>query len=800
MDETLLNSLNSDDAMSVLLEKLFQADPALKARMLKVVDTAVVKMERSINTMKFEANVKFDLSKVMGLDEKKSKDIADKYEKLVRRVIGQVDKSVKDTKFQFGDKDNPNKVKLSDIMGVKPEMSFRTGLKYQGLIRELLGRIDKAASTANFKFSESSEKGPAEKITLNDVFGSKAQMSVWTNHRYQTVLRSLLGKINKAAKDAHFKFGSEKNPEELTLSDVFNQTPQASLLTRLKYQGMLRDLIHYIDKSAKKNITFSKEPLTIPKLFGMDPKANTLTRIHYQFGLRTLSSNLFSFIEKEAKKATKKEDFGKAAALWGIPLQVSSGIGQGAGAGISGVFDKLIDKIKSIGSGKKESGMEEVFTKAQEVQIIGIDKKVIKQLRGEEVKDKKGDVDKKVEEKTSFLKKALKFVGIAALMGLVAYLAKNPEVLEKAKVFFKEKFFPWLKEFVTVTLPDFIKKIPDMLQKVWKIIKDVGGFINKWVIQPIIGAFKWFKQNWDWLWDGIKETWKDLKAIFTISWETVRDTIGDIVWAFKESGKWIGEKAYEVWEWINKYVVTPFIDFGKWLGESIWKVWDWIDQKAIKPLIDFGVKVWDGVKDMAAAIKNTILAIPDFLKEKFETIKTRFIDMIKKIPGVGRLIERGAEKQKEEEALLKRYELHGSENFTSKELKQLKKIQKERVKAEEADDFIIRPGQPLIKFNPQDTVVGAKPGGPLDKMLDVNGMKDLNLYIQELKKTMEQVSYNTQQLVSLQSELIKVTGKPTTRGEPLDSLGADAGNSRTPANGRAYELRTRAWEIIHGVT
>ena len=60
-------------------------------------------------------------------------------------------------------------------------------------------------------------------------------------------------------------------------------------------------------------------------------------------------------------------------------------------------------------------------------------------------------------EKSGFVQKLLKAAGLTALLGLVTYLARNPEAWKEAKKFFKETFVPWL-EYAAKKLPDIISK------------------------------------------------------------------------------------------------------------------------------------------------------------------------------------------------------------------------------------------------------------------------------------------------------------------------------------------------------
>ena len=95
-------------------------------------------------------------------------------------------------------------------------------------------------------------------------------------------------------------------------------------------------------------------------------------------------------------------------------------------------------------------------------------------------------------------------------------------------------------------------------------------------------------------------------------------------------------------------------------------------------------------------------------------------------------------------------------------------------------------------FDKQDQFIAAKEGGLIDKSLD-----NANLHLQEIKNVMEEVDKGIDTLVNVSSQTLQAVNKPQQQGNPLGPI--TAGNIREPATDKAYELRGKVWNIIHGI-
>lgn len=67
-----------------------------------------------------------------------------------------------------------------------------------------------------------------------------------------------------------------------------------------------------------------------------------------------------------------------------------------------------------------------------------------------------------------------------------------------------------------------------------------------------------------------------------------------------------------------------------------------------------------------------------------------------------------------------------------------------KIKAEEADDFVARPGQPIIKFNPQDTIIGMKEPGKLTGRNNVQA----SIIIQGYNKNAKELAIEVKRQIS----------------------------------------------------
>jgi len=179
---------------------------------------------------------------------------------------------------------------------------------------------------------------------------------------------------------------------------------------------------------------------------------------------------------------------------------------------------------------------------------------------------------------------------------------------------------------------------------------------------------------------------------------------------------WVSEKVYNVFK--NAPVIGPLIeafkmfakgDYSKGLYQLMGVSKDFeilgslLEDKAVEA-VDFGGNVLNGAKDLWDGL---IKSIRDLTVDKVKKVVTGSFESAKKSV----LNFFGVNDKKE----------HEQQEYDLRKLK-LKKLKEENASAgdtsDSLNDFISRPNSKPVKISSEDTLIGAKSGGPIDKMLN----------------------------------------------------------------------------------
>jgi len=430
---------------------------------------------------------------------------------------------------------------------------------------------------------------------------------------------------------------------------------------------------------------------------------------------------------------------------------------------VTSIMEKL-DKIvaDSVKGEDAIKGREEFIEgKAQPVIITEFGKEAVDQLaKALPGKDKDG-VDKikqkMAPEKVDFLKKVLKLAGITALIGLVTYLAKNPEALEKAKTFFKEKFIPWMMD------------MPKHLESLGKFIfNTITGLYNAFVT-----AQTWMEEKF---WPGVFATFE-----------------------------WIGEKFVATKEWFNEKVTIP-------LGNAFHAIWKGTKDlgAAVKK---FFLAIPSFLGEQLTKLKEgfiNLLKKHPLVKAIISTLEKR---EAKRVAEEKQYTDK-REKRKRQVAGRERIEEEIGRPLTQAEGKAISDVANQRqnpeskkvfqalrleaanakpveVSSGKAEDFIYRPGQPIERISSGDTVIGKKEMGSGEN-------KNLDKQMHDLHSTMKDVDGNFKELIKVNKAIAaKGIGSQTTV-RPLPAIASDISTHRDLGSDQSTLHKFKVWDILRG--
>jgi hypothetical protein len=697
------------------------------------------------------------LMEVLKSETALGKEMRDKVSATLDIATSKIEAGVGAMKF------NTSPINITDLTGMSAAETERNGKAFAAQQRKMLKWIKDVTTASNWK---QLRKG----VTINDIFVSDKVM----NDRLEKEYRALQRKILKTIK-SNIPTKMDALPKQA--AKVMKVAPPKTDPSENKSSfisgilGKMGTNIKKVGKGVNDKIKDIKSEKTIPSNKKITP-----------------SKNKSSFI--------------------------------------SGILGKMGTKKKATGD----------FNESVKYVNIGeFGKKAVEQLsKALPSKDGK-DVKKMGIEKPSagFLKTLLKVAGITALLGLVTYLAKNPEKWEDAKVFFKERFVPWLK-----SLPKIFGDLMDKVGKWWEedakpmlkrikkyfsedfkhdfngmvaaisaVIKSVGNTIGNfqkvakgelvnipdgpWWSVNIIDRFFQIGQG------------LGLAASYTVDWVASLPAKYDEMTSYIGSGMLLTSEALiKGWDDMTSYIGSKMLaakeksskgwdDMTSYIGSGMLLAAEALDETVFKPLKAFGDDLWKNIKEMGASIKETILKIPDFMKDMFKKIKNQFTESIKGRWG------KDARKEREIATVEKNIEKEKSRGIKGSTEKisswEAKLMELNNGKdSDTADDFIFRPGQPIQKFSGSDVLIGAK-----EKLIVEN--KNLDKQMHDLTSVMEAIKGKFDQLISLNMEMVKRGGSNGTRPEPLPPIPTDIGTNRALAYDEALNHKTKVWELLHGV-
>jgi hypothetical protein len=194
------------------------------------------------------------------------------------------------------------------------------------------------------------------------------------------------------------------------------------------------------------------------------------------------------------------------------------------------------------------------------------------------------------------------------------------------------------------------------------------------------------------------------------------DIVGQIVKVLLLIPEGIGKAIYKVFTWIFSFFDKGAAEImskemknfslSEWLTKLSNNIFDFVDKYVIEPI----TKAWDGlVKFFTSTIPSVFTKlignIKDFFITLFESIKKIDVaSILKAVPGVSSL-------------------MNATDWIKSKVTGVPTPVANPAYKGI-SQDFISRPGQPVVNFSEKDVIIGAKSGGPLEKA--ITGSMELN--------------------------------------------------------------------------
>jgi|GEM_PF-6018967 len=477
-------------------------------------------------------------------------------------------------------------------------------------------------------------------------------------------------------------------------------------------------------------------------------------------------------------------------------------------------LDTIVELIGNMGGddSSAEAGRE-AFQEDKGITIAKFHNDALKQIMSVLPKSAKPIAEQAPEkQKDGLFKTIFKLAGITALAGLFTYLAKNPEKWDKIKKWFKDTFVPFLKSIPKWFEEKFMPYIITELPKKWKSFKDgikgVFAYFNDQFINLKKGFSEDYKVTEDTADDFLSVVRRAFLTFPVQIWYLFRDlgrVIGEFAYFITEKfigfGEAIGEGAQMIWD----FVVNAIKDFGKLVTSGVDATWKLFDDKIFKPFKDFAQSVWDGIQGMMKSIKDTILAIPKFVTDKLNEIKSSFLSVFTKTDE-----EKAADLQedivkaqlklaKQERKRDSGGSLFGNDDKKIAESKQelaelieqLKELNKATGASDVANDFISRDGK-IQKFSNEDVVIGAK-----DKIIIEN--KNLDLQMHNLASIMELMNRKFDELIGINAQMLTSSGSKGPSVAPLPAISDDISTDRPIARDEALRHKTRAWEYLHGI-
>lgn len=227
-----------------------------------------VKVYVSRTTNLFSGTITTDsaIKQILSGDKTMSTWTSHRYNDLARKLLANIGRFVN----KSGNSMFTGKVRIENavtsILNSEPELSKWTQHRYNDLARTLLGKIKKYINKqGNTLFDGKVDISDA----VSSILGGDKTMSLRTSHRYNDLTRALLGKIKKFINGA----GSSLFDGKVTSSDVISVLlgdEENSLWTRRAFNVTRRALLTRIKNFVTSRLTFDRTPLSATELLGID--------------------------------------------------------------------------------------------------------------------------------------------------------------------------------------------------------------------------------------------------------------------------------------------------------------------------------------------------------------------------------------------------------------------------------------------------------------------------------------------------------------------------------------------------
>ena len=246
-----------DDILQILSTGLNEKQPWA----LSFADSVFKDLADKIKSLKIESKpIKIDgeaISKEIneGIQENISKDID--------KTVESIRDGLKDVSKDLSKIDKKDRINVSSLLGQTPQMGLTTRIKYQGLVKNIISKIEKG-------LPEKIDLGAVDKLQLNSIFAPPGDTIYplqgltlalkWTNLR-----KDILSKIRPPKKNIIL---DEKN---LSLNSIFAPPgdaiyPLQGLTLALKWTNLRKDILNKI-KPPKKNITLEGNNINLNSIF-----------------------------------------------------------------------------------------------------------------------------------------------------------------------------------------------------------------------------------------------------------------------------------------------------------------------------------------------------------------------------------------------------------------------------------------------------------------------------------------------------------------------------------------------------
>ena len=227
-----------------------------------------VKVYVSRTTNLFSGTITTDsaIKQILSGDKTMSTWTSHRYNDLARKLLTNIGKFVN----KSGNNMFTGKVRIENaitsILNTDPELSKWTQHRYNDLARTLLGKIKKYINKQGNNMFDG-------KVDISDavsaILGGDKTMSLWTSHRYNDLTRALLGKIKKFINKAGVTLFDGKVEASDVISILLGDE-ENSLWTKRAFNVTRRALLARIKNFVTNRLVFDRKPISATELLGID--------------------------------------------------------------------------------------------------------------------------------------------------------------------------------------------------------------------------------------------------------------------------------------------------------------------------------------------------------------------------------------------------------------------------------------------------------------------------------------------------------------------------------------------------